>query len=227
MYRGTAQSDGILLANVLCSASLIALLLRPAAVKLFHRLASGESASRHFETGLAIVMGYGFFATAALLANARVPDFFHEHLLDGLALAALVGLLVKMLPRDRAGEALPRIRRPCWILALFVVGGGVVFGVIGAAGAFEAGTGWFLFFLGAGGCALFGALIFPYAYWLTVTLSDVYSGRWAWFTWWFKKRSEPESAPGPEPAAAAEPGTAAAEPVPAVPASGPQPNASA
>jgi hypothetical protein len=225
MYRGTAQSEGILLAYVLCIASALALVLRPAAIKVFHRPASRESAHERFEAGLALVMGYGFFAAAALIAKARVPDFFHEHLLDGLALAALVGLLVKMFPRDRPGEALPWIRRPCWILVLFAVGGAAVFGVIGAAGAFEAGGGWLLFFTAAGGCALFGAFIFPYTYWLTVTLSDAYSGWTAWLTWWFHKR--PENAAGPEPAPVAEPGPAAAEPVPAVSASGSQPKESA
>jgi hypothetical protein len=217
MNEVTAQFEGILLAYILGFVSLLALTLRPAAVRRLQRWMSEKDAHRYFEAGLAIVMAYGFFATAALLANARVPDFFHEHLLDGLALAALVALLVKIFPRDRPGEALPRIRRPCWILALFTLGGGVIFGLVGATGAYEAGTGWFLFFLGAGGSALFGAIIFAYAYLMTIHRAGVYRGRWGWLTWWFKKR--PESA-APEPAAAAEPG-------PAVRASVPQPDAPA
>ena len=212
MSEVTAQGDGIALAYILSFVSFFGLLLRPAVIKLC-RPRFRERASEYFEAVFAAVMAYGFFAAAALIANAPVPGFFHDHLVDGLALAFLVAFLVRMLPLDRPAEALQWIRRPCWILVLFAVGGAVAFGVIGAAGAFEAGGGWFLFYTAAAGCAAFGALIFPYAYWLMVTLSDAYSGWTAWFTWWFKIR--PESPEGSESGPAAEPVPAVAEPGPA------------
>ena len=40
-------------------------------------------------------------ALAALLAGAKMLEFLREHLFDGLAPAAMVGLLVSSVPRER------------------------------------------------------------------------------------------------------------------------------
>ena len=53
------------------------------------------------------------------MAGAEFPAFMRDHLFDGLAPAALAGLLVGAFPRENPDDALPWIGWPVLILALF------------------------------------------------------------------------------------------------------------
>lgn len=74
-----------------------------------------------------------------MLANAEFPEFLREHLFDGLAPAAVVGLLVNTLPRDNVRTALPKIFYPVMIPILFYAEGSLIFGAIAAAAVFTSG----------------------------------------------------------------------------------------
>jgi hypothetical protein len=54
-----------------------------------------KSAQQRFEAITAAALAYSCYATSALLGGATVPEFFREHLYDGLAPAGLVGLLIR------------------------------------------------------------------------------------------------------------------------------------
>jgi hypothetical protein len=151
-----------------------------------------------FEPILAAALAYGSYVSAALMGGARFPGFLRDHLFDGLAPAAVVSVLIALMPQDKPHAAFPWIRRPFVIVALFFSAGLLVFGLIAAAAVFTSGTDHFypaLLFV-----ALLGGYIFPYVY-VIQTASFVRTGlaeagydkrkrRLAWFAWWFAKRPE-------------------------------------
>ena len=144
------------------------------------------------------VMAYTCYVAAALLADAEFPAFLREHLFDGLAPAAAVGLLVNRFPTESPGKALPRIRRPVMVLIVFSAGGALIFGLIAAAAVFSSGTGNFA--LPVKLCAGFGAFLFFVAYFGVGTAYvaiDLPSKPKV--EWWFAKR--PRHAATPEPGA--------------------------
>jgi hypothetical protein len=99
-------------------------------------LRSGYKGKRVEGPVIAAVTAYVFYAAAALIADAKMPEFLREHLFDGLAPAAVVGLLVSSIPREHPRAALPWIRRPVMILVVLFAGGALIFGLIAAAAVF-------------------------------------------------------------------------------------------
>lgn len=159
-------------------------------------LRSGYKGKRVEGPVLAAVTGYVFYVAAALIADAKMPEFLREHLFDGLAPAAVVGLLVNSIPREHPRAALPWIRRPVMILVVLFAGGALIFGLIAAAAVFTSGSGGFAQPVRI--CALLGGILFAAAYWAAVgedvDVSDRWRGR---VEWWFRKR--PKGAAPPEP----------------------------
>ena len=158
------------------------------------------------------VMAYSFYVAAALYGGAAFPGFLREHLFDGLAPAAVVGLLVNSIPTERPETAFPWIRRPVMILVVFYAGGALIFGLIAAAAVFASGTDDFTGPIAL--CAFFGGALFPLAYYLDANPDTADS--WSRLRWWFGKRpkdempepSGPREAAVPAPADAAEGSTA-------------------
>lgn len=145
---------------------------------------------------LAAVAAYVYYVGAALLAGAKLPGFLREHLFDGLAPAAVVGLLVNTIPRERPREALPWIRRPVMVLVALFAGGALVCGLIAAAAVFSSGSDAF----GApvAVCAWGGGLLFAGSYWSAAGEDvDVSDRWWGKVKWWFTKRPERAATPGP------------------------------
>jgi hypothetical protein len=155
--------------------------------------ASSEEADKpsRFEVVISASMAYGFYVGAALMANAKFPAFMRDHLFDGLAPSAVVGLLFGALRRKNPQNAWPRIRRPVGILAVLLVGGALIFGLIGAAGVFVTGSGDFW---PTAWCAIFGGYVFAYGYWVFIKIEDGFTGTYT-FTWWFRKRDQIAAAP--------------------------------
>ena len=151
----------------------------------------------HYTSIVAGAMAYGYYVGAALLAGAEFPKFLRDHLFDGLAPAALVGILIDLYPRTNPAEAYPKIRRPVIILLIYFVTGAVVFGLIGAAAVFSSGENDYTRTVQY--AAWFGGLIFPAAYIANVTTPDYTSPhdtfrgktRWDRTKWWFTKRTKP------------------------------------
>jgi len=152
-------------------------------------------ARRRFETVVAAVMAYGIYVAAALQADAEFPRFLRDHLFDGLAPAALVGLLVSRFPRDNPRTAFPGIRLPFLIDVLFAVSGAMIFGLIGAAAVFASGSSDFW---PVALCAAFGGIIFPYGYGQLIYFEGDIEGWWPRLKWWFKKRSNDTASPDTE-----------------------------
>jgi hypothetical protein len=175
--KNTELGLGFVLAVVIYVIGAVAIMARP-------KPAKDLDATKHFETILAAAMAYAYYVAAALLAEAEFPGFLREHLFDGLAPAALVGLLINRLPRG-SPKAFPRVW-PVTILVLFFLGGALVFGLIAAAAVFSSGANNFV--LPVLICALFGPGIFLVPYMAMVTEEAGYKKMrfWCRFKWWFK-----------------------------------------
>jgi MFS family permease len=115
-------------------------------------------------------MAYGFYVAAALIADAKVPQFFRGHLFDGFAPAAAVGLLIDRFPGRYVNQFQAR-KRPFVTSLLYFLAGAVVFGGIAAAAVFSSNTSEFPYTVLW--CGLFGGLTFPIAYISTVRISKV------------------------------------------------------
>ena len=80
----------------------IAIVLKPSSAP------GGEKSNRtfwdwarsHYTAVIAGAMAYGTYVAADLLAGAAFPQFLREHLFDGFAPAALVGILVDLYPSE-------------------------------------------------------------------------------------------------------------------------------
>jgi hypothetical protein len=189
--RGAEYSLGMWLAISIAGFGVVALSTRVMLIKEFDLQKPSKNAPPIFETVLAAIMAYGFYLAAAFQADAEFPQFLRDHLFDGLALAALAGLLVKSFPRNDPRAALPWIRWPFLIPILFAVGGAMIFGLIGATAVFSSGSNDFW---PAGLCALCGGLLFPQAYGQAISFTDDLSGWRPRLKWWFKNRSNDTAA---------------------------------
>jgi len=182
---------------------------------------TGSKGKRPQGPVIAAVVAYAFYVGAALLAGAKMPEFLREHLFDGLAPAAVVGLLVSSLLREHPRQALPWIRRPVMILVVLFAGGALIGGLIAAAAVFSSGSGGFKVPVVL--CACGAGYLFAYSYYRGVSLENASADsgnatdlfqlflregweafrnwrqdwyRWPRFTWWFTKR--PKHAATPE-----------------------------
>jgi hypothetical protein len=122
---------------------------------------------------IAAGMAYGFYVAAALIADAGVPQFFRDHLFDGFAPAAAVGLLIDRFPGRYVNEFPEDSWKPFVTSLLYFLAGGAVFGGIAAAAVFGSNRNDFLY--PVLWCGLFGGLTFPIAYLSTVRFSKVQS----------------------------------------------------
>ena len=159
-------------------------------------LRSGYKGKRVEGPVIAAVTAYVFYVAAALIADAKMPEFLREHLFDGLAPAAVVGLLVSSIPREHPRAALPWIRRPVMILVVLFAGGALIFGLIAAAAVFASGSNGFAQPVRI--CALGGGILFAGTYWAAAGEDVEVSDRW-WprVEWWFRKRPKPAALPEP------------------------------
>jgi hypothetical protein len=141
---------------------------------------------------LAGVLAYVFYVGAALIAQAKFPEFLREHLFDGLAPAAVVGLLINSFFTGGFPIRWTRIRRPAVILVAFFAFGALIFGLIAAAAVFASGTGYY-FGQPIVWPAWLGGVLFAMTFFLAVAENFGYPS----VKWWFTKR--PESAVIPKP----------------------------
>jgi len=151
---------------------------------------SADWVRSHYTSVVAGAMAYACYLIADLKASAPFPQFLRDHLFDGLAPAALVGVLVDLFPSENPAGAFPRIRRPITIMLMLFAAGAAIFGLIAAAAVFSSGRSdygspvWSL--------ALFGGFLFGYGYYNQVgrihgrSLGKDY---WSRKMWWFGKRS--------------------------------------
>ena len=159
-----------------------------------------KEGQRRFDAIAAAALTYVCYTLSALLADAPLPEFFREHLFDGFAPAALVGLLVIAFPREHPRAAFPRIRQPNAVMAVFYMVSGLIFTLVAATAVFSSGSNQFNKSLVV--CGLLGASISTYAY-IVAVLADTgadpaLGSPWSIF-WWFKKR--PGKGAGQAPAA--------------------------
>jgi hypothetical protein len=165
---------------------------------------------------IAAALAYSAYVAAALDAGAEFPGFLREHLFDGLAPAAAVGLLVNNFPAESPENALPWIRRPVMVLVAFLAGGALSFGLIAAAAVFSSGTDNFGPPVAL--CAATGGFVFSAAFLAGAQPVALARKSW-WFKvrWWFGKRPKraavsesrnPAEAAVPAPADAAKSDTA-------------------
>jgi WD40 repeat protein len=142
----------------------------------------------HLKPMIAAAMAYTYYVAAAWLAGADFPQFLQDHLFDGLAPAALVGLLIDFYPTADPVTAFPRIRRPVVIPIMFFVLGTVIFGLIAAAAVFSSGENNYALVVPR--TALYGGLIFPVAYITQVAGPVTPRGEtwWSRMMWWFRAR---------------------------------------
>ena len=142
---------------------------------------------------VAAAMAYGFYVAAALFAGAKFPEFLREHLFDGLAPAAVVGLLVGSYRWDNPLAAFPWIRRPVLILFVVFVGSALIFGLIAAAAVFASGSNDFTGPVWT--CAWRGGLIFTIGYFLVA--GRAVAGWPARVQWWLSERPTTAATPHP------------------------------
>ena len=151
--KSTQQAAGFLLMLGIFAAAGLALGVRKAVrrervANRQARASNGQARARNravdrpwrFESVFASMVAYGFYVAAALWAGAEFPKFLQDHLFDGLAPAALVGVLVSLLLRDDPRTILPWIRWPWMILVLFLISGALISGLIAAAAIFSSAT---------------------------------------------------------------------------------------
>ena len=118
--------------------------------------------SSHYTPVIAGALAYACYILADLRAYAPFPQFLRDHLFDGLAPAALVGILVDLYPEDLTTDAFSKIRRPFMIALMLFVSGAVIFGLIAVAAVF--GTGENKYGYPTLDVALTGGFIFSWAY---------------------------------------------------------------
>jgi len=183
--KGTEQGLGALLIIGFTAAAFAVIAFR-----------SGYRGKRVEGPVIAAVTAYVFYVAAALIAGAKMPGFLREHLFDGLAPAAVVGLLVSGIPREHPRAALPWIRRPVMIVVVLFAGGALICGLIAAAAVFASGSDGFAQPVRI--CALAGGILFASAYWAAVGEDvDVSDRWWGRVNWWFTKRPRRVAAPEP------------------------------
>jgi hypothetical protein len=184
--RGMEQWDGFLLMVAIYSLAGTALAVRKTLG--VQKSAPDAGAPWHFGSVVASMMAYGFYVAAALMANAEFPQFLRDHLFDGLAPAALVGVLVDRSLRDDPREAFPRVRRPVWILFDLFISGIAIFSSTAAAAVFSSGSNDFIRPIVY--CSFFGGLTLPVAYFTTIFRSDnKVPSSW----WWTKRPTDADS----------------------------------
>jgi WD40 repeat protein len=142
----------------------------------------------HFKSIVAGATAYGYYVGAVWMAGADVSQFLREHLFDGLAPAALVGILIDFYPSADPVVAFPRIRYPVLIPIMFYIAGAVIFGLIALAAVFSSGQHDYVSV--AVLTAVYGGAVFPVAY-VTQVAGPVTSRgetRWGRARWWFRAR---------------------------------------
>ena len=142
----------------------------------------------HFKSIVAGATAYGYYVGAAWMAGADIAHFLREHLFDGLAPAALVGILIDFYPSADPVVAFPRIRYPVVIPIVFYIAGGLIFGLIALGAVFTSGESDYVSVVSL--TAAYGGAIFPVAY-VTQVAGPVTSRgktRWARTMWWFRAR---------------------------------------
>jgi hypothetical protein len=141
----------------------------------------------------AAVIAYTCYMAAALLGGAEFPEFLREHLFDGLAPGAAIGLIINYFPAENPEEALLWIRRPVIVIVAYGVGGALMFGLIAAAAVFTSGSDDFA--LPIWYCAFIGANMFSSAYFVAADrLGTVWEPKN--LKWYFEKRPNRAAMPG-------------------------------
>lgn len=154
----------------------------------------------HYTSITAGILAYTAYICADFLAHAAFPEFLRDHLFDGLAPAALVGILVNRYPPD--GDRLsvfPGGRRPVVVLLLMSIGGLVIFGLIAASAVFSSGSNTYITPIIV--VSLLGVYLFGFNYWTDVLKGKTVArrskqmrpprslkGEEQTVAWWFKKR---------------------------------------
>jgi hypothetical protein len=135
---------------------------------------TGPAASRsRLGPFIAAGMAYGFYVAAALIADAQVTPFFRDHLFDGFAPAAAVGLLIDRFPGQYVNQFEEGSSKPFVNSLLYFLAGAAVFAGIAWAAVFGSNKNDFLY--PVLWCGLFGGLTFPVAYFSTVRFSKAES----------------------------------------------------
>jgi hypothetical protein len=161
MSKASELADSMFLAATVQSVGVFTLIGAVVLRRLRHK--GNTPVKSRFAPALSAAMAYGMYIAAALAADARFPEFLRNHLFDGLAPAAVVGLLIDRIPVDNTIVPFPRIRLPIVIVVLFYAAGFVVFGAIAAAAVFSAGSSHFttpVIYSGTVGGTLFPAMYF-------------------------------------------------------------------
>jgi hypothetical protein len=142
----------------------------------------------HFKSIVAGATAYGYYVGAVWMAGADVPHFLRDHLFDGLAPAALVGILIDFYPRADPVVAFPRIRYPFAIPIMFYIAGVVIFGLIAMGAVFSSGENDYVSVVPL--TAGYGGALFPVAYVTQVGGPVTSRGEtpWARAMWWFRAR---------------------------------------
>jgi hypothetical protein len=149
----------------------------------------------HYSPVVSGAVAYGAYVAADFLGGSPFPQFLREHLFDGLAPAALVGILVDAFPNEDPVRAFPRIRRPIAVLLMITASGAAVFGLIAAAAVF--GAAGENYGKSIGTVAGYGGYMFFLLYVTSVSAARGHSKTiddyWPHKAWWFKKRSQDET----------------------------------
>jgi hypothetical protein len=145
---------------------------------------------------VAAVIGYVCYVAAALFADAKFPEFMREHLFDGLAPAAAVGLLVNIFPAEHPEKALPWIRRRVMILVLFYAGGALIFSAIALAAVFVSGSQDY-FGKPVAYCAIWGGYLFGFLFFAQVNRAAPQESWSEFLLWWLTKPRERAAMPEP------------------------------
>ena len=202
-YHSEVNAGNWLLAAMMILGS-IAIVLKPS------RASEGERSTytlrdwvrAHYTPVVSGAMAYGVYVAADLLAGSPFPQFLREHLFDGLAPAALVGILVDAYPSEDPVHAFASIRRPVVVLLMISASGAAVFGLIAAAAVF--GAGGENYGQPVGTVAAFGGYIFFLIYLVSVNAargpSKTIEDYWPHKAWWLKKRLQEAAGSGDSPA---------------------------
>ena len=108
---------------------------------LMRRPSAGEQPGPiKFEQLLAAAEAYATYLSAAMIGGAKFPEFLQNHLFDGLAPAAVVGVLIYFLTADQLTKPFDKVSRPYIVPLRFGLAASAVFGLIAAAAVFSSGA---------------------------------------------------------------------------------------